>query len=294
MKFGHVSTTDLDKLNLRLPADHPANEKVFSGKPVQNPGVYIGCAKWGRNEWIGLIYPKGTKTGDFLSNYVQHFNSIELNGTFYQVRKDNIESWAKVPEKGFKYCPKFSRRISHLKRLNDVEENTKYFLDAVSAFGPTLGMPFLQMPDNFSPKFIDRLTDYIDSLPDDYSIALELRHTDWFNDPEISKQLYDNLEKNKISLVITDTAGRRDCLHQRLTTDKVFIRFIGYDLHETDYQRMDEWAYKIKYWLENGIQDIYFFLHQENEKNTVVNAAYMTKKVNEVCGLNLKLPQFIN
>ncbi len=294
MKFGHVAITDLDKLNLHLPPDHQDNKNILTGKPAKNRNIYLGCSKWGRNEWVGLIYPKGTKSGQFLENYVQHFNAIELNGTFYQVRKENIASWSNVPNSDFKYCPKFSRRISHLKRLKDVEENTKYFLDAVMAFGETLGMPFLQMPDNFAPKFIDRLTNYLDSLPKGYSIALELRHTDWFNDTEISKVLYGNLEKNNISLIITDTAGRRDCIHQRITTNKVFIRFIGYDLHESDYRRMDEWADKIKYWIENGISEVYFFLHQENEKNTVVNAAYMAKKINEVCGVDLKLPRFVN
>jgi len=293
MKFGHVATSDLDALMLFLPKDHAGNAKFLIGKPATNPSVYVGCAKWGRDEWVGLIYPKGTKTGDYLENYVRHFNSIELNGTFYQVRKTNIESWAKVPSDDFKYCPKFSRRISHLKRLNDVEENTAYFLDAVSFFGTTLGLPFLQMPDNFAPKFIDRLTGYLDRLPDKPDIALELRHTDWFNDPEISPVLYDNLEKNNVTLIITDTAGRRDCIHQRLTTKKAFIRFIGYDLHETDYQRMDEWALKIKEWLEHGLEEVYFFLHQEKEKNTVVNASYMIRKLNEVCGLNIKEPVFV-
>ncbi len=293
MKFGHIKTSDLDGMTLSLPNDHEANSTILTGTPASNPQVYVGCAKWGRDEWVGMIYPEGTKSGDYLNNYVNHFNGIELNGTFYQVRKPNIESWAQIPDELFKYCPKFSRRISHLKRLNDVEENTAYFLDAVALFGETLGLPFLQMPDNFAPKFIDRLEGYLEKLPDQPSIALELRHTDWFNDPDVSSALYKILEKNNITLIITDSAGRRDCLHQRLTTKKAFIRFIGYDLHQTDYQRMDEWAFKIKEWIENGLEEVYFFLHQEQEKNTVVIAAYMARKLNEVCGLNIKEPEFI-
>lgn len=294
MKFGHVATSELDNITLTLPEDHPDNRNILKGMPAKKGTVYVGCAKWGRDEWVGLIYPKGTKSGDYLENYVNHFNGIELNGTFYQLRKSNIESWAKVPKEEFKYCPKFSRRISHLKRLNDVEENTDYFFDAVSLFGDTLGLPFLQMPDNFAPKFIDRLMAYLDRLPDQPGVALELRHTDWFNDPEVSPILYENLEKNNITLIITDTAGRRDVIHQRLTSNKAFVRFIGYDLHETDYQRMDEWAIKIKEWLDGGLEEIYFFLHQENEKNTVVNASYMIRKINEVCDLSIKEPVFVN
>lgn len=293
MKFGHVETSELDQLDLSLPADHPGNGPFLAGGRVKDPGVYVGCAKWGRDEWVGLIYPKGTKSGNYLENYVNHFNGIELNGTFYQLRRSNVESWAAVPTDTFKYCPKFSRRISHIKRLKEVEENTAYFMDAMGLFGGTLGLPFLQMPDNFAPKFADRLYDYLDALPDSPPIALELRHTDWFNDPEVAAQLYANLEKNNVTLIITDTAGRRDCVHQRLTSRKAFVRFIGYDLHETDYQRMDEWADRIRTWLDGGIEEVYFFLHQENEKNTVVNAAYMARKLNEVCGLQIKEPEFI-
>ena len=294
MKFGHVETDKIDELDLRLPSDHPDNENILPGTKTNDPKVYVGCAKWGRDEWVGKIYPKGTKSSDYLKNYVNHFNSIELNGTFYQTRKNNILSWGKIPAREFKFCPKFSRRISHIKRLKESEENTEWFFDSVSAFGDTLGLPFLQMPDNFAPKYIERLQEFITSVKSGIPYALELRHTEWFTDDEVSSQLYNFLEKQKVTLVITDTAGRRDCVHQRLTTDRAFVRFIGYDLHPSDYVRMDEWAERIKTWIDKGLKEAYFFLHQENEANTVITADYMVEKLNEVCGLNLARPQFLN
>jgi len=293
MKFGHVETDQLDNIDLTLPENAPENIGVLGGKKAKKSQVYVGCAKWGRDEWVGVIYPEETKSKDFLSNYVNHFNSIELNATFYNARKSNVEKWATVPHGDFKFCPKFPRRISHIKRLKESEESTGWFFNTVSAFNDTLGLPFLQMPDNFAPKYFDRLRLYIESAPREIPFALELRHIDWFEDNKVFWDLGKLLEDNNVTLVIMDSAGRRDCIHQRLTTKSIFIRFVGYDLHPTDNLRMDEWAMKINDWINAGLENVYFFLHQEDEKNTIFSADYMIHKLNEVCNLQLKAPAFL-
>ena len=56
--------------------------------------------------------------------------------------------------------------------------------------------------------------------------------------------------------VITDTAGRRDCVHQRLTTPFAFIRFVGNNLHPTDYSRMDDWVERIQEWFDQGLERV--------------------------------------
>lgn len=294
MRFGKLSQKELDGLDLSLPPDHPGTTKLLADrKKEDSPGVYVGCAKWGRKEWVGQIYPEGTKDKDFLSEYVKHFNSIEINASFYNAKRTNFEKWAEEGVEGFKFCPKVTRLISHIKRLNNAEEITDYFLDAIQIFGDNLGLSFLQLPENFSPGKFEVFQNFIEYLPDDTPLSIELRHPEWFSDEVVSNETYDLLQSNNISLVITDVAGRRDCLHQRLTTPETFIRFNGYDLHPSDYSRMDEWALKIKDWLDAGLKSCYFFMHQEDEKNTPISADYMIKKLNEVCDLDLKRPDFI-
>jgi len=72
MDFGRVPEDELNKIDFSLPAEPVFNRSVLTGKPAKSPKVYIGCAKWGRTEWVGKIYPPGAKEKDFLDHYVQH------------------------------------------------------------------------------------------------------------------------------------------------------------------------------------------------------------------------------
>ncbi|MDX1627897.1 MAG: DUF72 domain-containing protein [Fulvivirga sp.] len=294
MKFGKIPQAELKTATLHLPEDHPRTQEVLKNNGKADFKAYVGCAKWGRKEWVGLIYPPGTKDKEFLSNYVKHFNAIEMNTTFYSIKKSNVEKWKEEAPTGFKFSPKMSRGISHIKRLkDDARRYTDYFLDCAFAFEDHLGTSFLQMPENFAGKYLERLYDYLKELPEDYKLCVELRHESWFNDKHIFDETFAMLEEQKTGAVITDVAGRRDVLHQRLTTPVAFIRFNGYGLHDTDYQRMDEWVARIKIWKEQGLNEVYFYAHQENEKHTPYTCDYFIKQLNEACGLDLESPEFI-
>jgi hypothetical protein len=102
------------------------------------------------------------------------------------------------------------------------------------------------------------------------------------------------LNKHSIGAIITDTAGRRDCAHMRLTIPKAFIRFVGNSLHPTDYSRIDVWAKRVKNWLDNGLKELYFFMHMHDEALSPELTAYLVEKLNEVCKLNLLKPKFID
>ena len=96
-----------------------------------------------------------------------------------------------------------------------------------------------------------------------------------------------------IGAVITDTAGRRDCAHMRLTVPKAFIRFVGNSLHPTDFPRIDEWVKRIKLWLDGGLSELYFFMHMHEEATSPELTVYLVDKLNKECGLNLKKPEFL-
>lgn len=295
MEFGRVTEKELDKIDFSLPKEPPANKLVLK-KTKTKPLVYLGCAKWGRKEWIGKIYPKGTKDAQFLDQYVKHYNSIELNATHYKIYKpEEIAKWAaRAAGRDFKFCPKVTNSISHYSGFNNVDFLTTTFLEGVLAFGDNLGPIFLQVNEKYSPKQRDKLFAYLKTLPTDLAFFLEVRHPDWFSDKTINKELFDTLRSLKIGAVITDTAGRRDCAHMELSVPKTFIRYVGNSLHKTDFTRTDEWVERIKYWLDHGLRELYFFMHMHDEAFSPELSVYLVEQLNKVCKLNLKKPVFIS
>ncbi len=295
MDFGRVPEEELSKIDFSLKAEPAFNTGILNGKPAKEPKVYIGCAKWGRTEWVGKIYPPKAKEKDFLEHYVQHYNSIELNATHYKVYGEaGIKKWAaKAVNKDFKFCPKMYQGVTHRGSLKGKDFITNEFFRGIVAFEEFLGPIFIQVSETFSPKRKEELFDFLKSLPTDLQFFMEVRHPDWFVKPDISDELFSTLAAMNIGAVITDTAGRRDCAHMHLTIPKAFIRYVGNSLHATDYTRIDEWIGRMKYWLDKGMEELYFFMHMHDEATSPELTVYLVDKMNKELGLNLIKPKFI-
>lgn|SRR5690554_3560160 len=286
MKFGQVDNPE--EIDFTLPEDHPDTKRVLNAHKNDEPfQVYVGCAKWNRQDLKGF-YPRGTK--DELTYYATQFNSIELNATFYGAPDaQQVNTWKEKTPDGFKFFPKLPNTISHYRRLINVLDPVESFCDAISHFEEKLGMVFLQMHDNFKPKDFDRVEKFVETFPKGIPLAIEVRNTDWFNDTDASEHLYSLLEKNGVANIVVDTAGRRDMLHMRLTTPVAFIRYVGAN-HESDYSRLDDWLERIIKWRAEGLQSLYFFVHQNVEKESPLLSAYFIDKLNKHFDLDLKMP----
>lgn len=298
MDFGRLPDNEFPLVDFTLPADTALTKQVLSeSKKLAKLQLYVGCAKWGRKEWVGMIYPPKTKEANFLDEYVKHFNSIELNAVFYNMpKKEQVNAWrekAEASRSDFKFFPKFTQSISHMKRLKGAEEVTSQYLDSISEFGDTLGPAFLQLSDNFGPNNFDVLRNYLEHLPKDYDVFVEVRHKDWYADLAVRKDLFEMMRDLKKGSIITDASGRRDCVHMELTTPDAFIRFVGNGLHPTDFSRIDSWVDRLADWKDKGLNKIYFFLHQHDEKDTPILADYTIKKLNEKLGTDLARPGLI-
>jgi len=295
MEFGRVDETELNSIDFSLAAEPGSNKKILKGKPDKDAKVYLGCAKWGRPEWVGKIYPPKTKERNFLQHYVEHYNAIELNATHYKIiGARGISKWKeKARGKDFKFCPKMYQGVTHKGSLKGKEFLTNEFLRGVQAFEELLGPIFVQVSDTFTPNRKDDLFRFMLSLPKELQFFLEVRHPAWFSKEKIREELFDFLSENNFGAVITDTAGRRDCAHMHLTIPKAFIRYVGNSLHPTDYTRSDVWVQRMKYWLNNGLKELYFFMHMHDEITSPELTAYLVDKLNKECGLNLIRPKFI-
>jgi uncharacterized protein YecE (DUF72 family) len=295
MEFGKVTPEEFDNVNFSLPPDREETLRILQTGGKKNPAqVFVGCAKWGRKDWVGKIYPKGTKEADFLNLYAKNFNSIELNASFYRMPSfAQAAGWKDKVEPGFLFCPKFSDKISHIKRLKDAQEITDRFLQGIAGFGSSLGPALLMPHPAMSAKHIEVIEAYLKTIPKEIRVFVELRHTEWYSNLEAFKRVTDIFEQLNVGFVMIDTAGRRDTIHMRLTTPEAFIRFQGYGLHPTDYTRVDAWVQRIKKWMELGIEKVFFFMHQEDERNSPELAKYVIQQLNKHCGTTLHEPQFV-
>lgn len=298
MEFGKINPDEIATVDFTLPKDTEFTRQTLTKKkPSGKLQVHVGCAKWGRKEWIGKIYPKGTSEADFLNEYVKHFDAIELNATFYQIYgPETITKWREkaVRNPDFRFCPKFSRSISHIRRLKNAADITTDFLAGIHAFGDLLGPVFLQLSDHFGPKNLPDLQHYLEYLPKDITVFVELRHKDWFADPEFRMEVFNLLCQLGIGAVITDAVGRRDCVHLQLPTPHAFIRFVGNNLHPTDYIRVEDWVSRIKQWADAGLQSLWFFMHQPDERYSPQLADYVIKRLNEELQGNIRRPVFLD
>ena len=288
MKFGKVEHPEL--VDFTIPQDHPDTEVVLSGT-VNNdgPNIYVGCAKWNRQD-LKNFYPRGTK--DELVYYASQFNSIELNATFYRIfPEEQYQKWYDKTPEGFKFFPKMTNEVSHLRRLNDkVYGIADRYLAVTSQLREKLGTIFLQMHSNFGPKNWDRVQQFVAYWPKEFSLAMEFRHPDWFADEKVAQELYHLLMENNIANVLVDTAGRRDMMHMRLSNNEAFIRYVGAN-HPSDYSRLEDWVMRLEKWKDMGLANIHFFVHQNLELESPLLSAHFIEKLNSQLGCQLTIPQ---
>lgn len=291
MKFGKVDHPEL--IDFTIPKNHLETEVLLNKTKSKDAlKVFVGCAKWNRQD-LKNFYPRGTK--DELSYYSTQFNSIELNATFYRIfPAETYQKWYDKTPSNFKFFPKMTNEVSHLRRMNDkVYEVADKYLEVTSLLKEKLGTIFLQMHNNFGPKNWDRVVRFVEYWPKEFPLAMEFRHTDWFNDEKVANELFHLLEENSIANVLVDTAGRRDIMHMRLTTNEAFIRYVGAN-HKSDYTRLVDWLDKLKEWKEMGLNNIHFFVHQNMELESPLLSAYFIDNLNKKLGTNLIIPKTLN
>ncbi|MCP4439470.1 MAG: DUF72 domain-containing protein [Aureispira sp.] len=294
MKFGKLQ--NIDHVDFSLPPIPKETYSLLQRTPKLNtPKFSFGCTGWSMKEWVGSYYPAQSKTKDFLYHYSRQFNTIELNTTHYRIPKPStIKQWYEQSSANFKFAPKIPQVISHSTDLGLSNNTIELFCESIKGLKEKLGISFMQLPPTFGPKRLSILKSFLDRFPtNEVPLAIELRHEDWFNNPNNYKNLMTLLGARAVGVVLTDVAGRRDVLHMHLTTPIATIRFVGNNLVPSDYERIDSWVHTLKNWIQMGLQEVYFFAHQPDNLQTPETCTYLIEQVNKVCNWDLKVPKKI-
>lgn len=282
MKFGKLP--NISQVDFSLPMDATGTKAVLAKNPVaKNPMLYVGCTGWGMKEWVGKVYPAKAKAKDYLKHYTKQFNTIELNTTHYRIpNMGTIEKWKLAAPSDFHFCPKIPQTISHSNDLGVGKTQITLFCEMIQGLETHLGCSFMQLPPYFGIDRLAILEKFLDYFPNHIPLSIEVRHESWFENQEHLAQLADLLERKNTAFVITDVAGRRDVLHQRLTNHTAVIRFVGNDLVPSDYSRIDEWMIRLKEWFAQGLQSVYFFTHEPDNLKAPELAQYVVEQAQQI------------
>lgn len=287
MEFGKLS--NIERVDFSLPEIDPYTCRTLGGKPSSSFKGHIGLPAWGHKEWKGNFYPPKAQPQDFLKHYSDQLKCIELNTTHYRIPDDKtVQKWIESTASDFVFCTKFPQIISHAANYQLVLPETRLFCEAIRKLGSRLGASFLQLPPTLGRADLSDLAKLITNLPTDLSFAAEFRNMNLFRDGRLLESLAAFLTKHNISTVITDVAGRRDVSHMTLTTKKVLIRFIGNNLHPTDFSRVDVWTKRLSELKSMGLEELYFFCHEPDDIKGPELAKYVITQFNKFLGTNLQ------
>tara|TARA_R110002072_G_scaffold302615_1_gene486787 strand:+ start:46338 stop:47063 length:726 start_codon:yes stop_codon:yes gene_type:complete len=198
---------------------------------------------------------------------------------------DTVKRWADLSCDGFRFCLKFPKAISHDRRLIDAEVETGLFLDIlkVLAEADRLGPSFLQLPPTFSAVEMDRLVSFLEALPAEFPFAVEVRHTDFFDQGATENTFDETLRKLKIDRVLFDSRPLfskppsdeaekisqskkpRSPHRKTVTGSRPMLRLVGRNSVEDTMPWIEEWAIVIADWLKAGLTP-FIFAHSPDEK----------------------------
>ncbi len=268
MKFGKVTSGELETIDFNLPDIDSETIAVLSGKRQENIRVRFGATGWGMDEWKGLIYPEKCPKTSYLTHYAKSFDTIELNSLHYRIPKvETIIKWKSQVGSSFRFCPKVLQYISHSRALGTDSDRIVKFCDAIAHFEENLGISFMQLPPYWDISRLHILEAFFKQWPKGFPIAIEVRHPSFFENVENANRYFDLLQSYDATPVITDVAGARYLTHLRLTNSNLFVRWVGNDFHYTDELRLRNWVRLMEQLINIGVDDIYFFPHQpENLK----------------------------
>jgi uncharacterized protein YecE (DUF72 family) len=233
--------------------------------------VHIGCAGWNYRDWRGTFYPEKLPARRWLEYYTEHFDTVEINNTFYRLPSESaVQGWVAQAPRGFRFAVKGSRYITHVKRLLEMRRYSKRYFEAIKPLAdtPKMGPILWQLPANFK-RDDDRLGAALEALPKGRH-SFEFRHESWFV-PEV----YELLRRHRAALVIGDDPERPFQTHE-ITARWTYIRFHrGNRGRRGNYseRELEEWRRRIAAWRADV--EVYAYFNNDWEAFAPRNARWL-------------------
>jgi uncharacterized protein YecE (DUF72 family) len=223
---------------------------------------HVGTMGWSYSFWKGNFYPETLTSNTFLAYYAKHFDTVEVDSTFYRIpRMQSVVDWKEQTPEGFLFSLKFPQVITHVKMLKDCQQETAVFLERVTLLEKKLGALLLQFPPAFGVGHIPLLRDFLRNLPGEYRYVVEVRNRKLLNE-----SFFSVLKDNSVVLAWVDSPFMPQI--GELTSDFIYVRWEGDrrqvkgTLGRREVEKMPQikaWADKLKPFLEEDTEIFGYF-----------------------------------
>ncbi|HEY8184726.1 MAG TPA: DUF72 domain-containing protein [Pyrinomonadaceae bacterium] len=227
--------------------------------------LYVGTSGYSYKEWKGSFYPEKIPAKEMLRFYSERLSTVEINATFYRMPQTSmLENWKEQVPATFRFSLKAPQRITHIKRLKETDEETKYFFETASVLADELGVVLFQLPPNMK-KDLPRLETFLAQLPAATPAAFEFRHPTWFDN-----DVLDLLRSQNRALCISDTDDL-PATHIDKTADWGYLRLRRVNYSE---ENLADWLGRIRD--QNWKETFLFFKHEDEGTGPKLAAQFLT------------------
>jgi len=237
--------------------------------------AFIGTSGWNyKHWWNDEFYPKDLKPSEWLKYFVRHFDTVELNNSFYRLPSEAaFQNWRIQVPSHFIFSVKASRFLTHIKRLKDPEEPLDLFFSRARHLKRHLGPILFQLPPQFKID-LDRLDAFLRALKKhgagkNRRWVIEVRDTTWLVSP-----VFDYLRKYHVALCFADWRDMH--VTQPVTADFVYVRRHYGKGNGGNYRKrdLDQDVAQIRAWLKSGL-DVYVYFNNDMGGHAIRNAKYV-------------------
>jgi len=224
--------------------------------------VRVGTSGYSYKEWVGSFYPPKMPANQMLRHYGERFGTVEINNTFYRMPTTTmLEKWTGEVPPDFRFVLKAPKRITHERKLQQVDDVVRFLIDASTVMGEKRG-PFLFQLPPFFRKNATVLREFLEKLGP-VRAAFEFRHETWFDE-----DVYELLRDHGATLCLADTEDGEPPLVA--TAGWGYLRLRRPDYGDAE---LALWARRLK---EQPWEEVFvFFKHEDEGKGPQLAARFI-------------------
>ena len=219
--------------------------------------LYVGTSGWAYTIWKPDFYPKEVSSKTFLKYYATQLTAVEVNYTFRRhLTEKAAMGWMADVGSNFRFALKANQYITHIRRLQNVEEAMQRFLPTLQPLAKQLGPVLFQLPPTAKAD-VAVLRDFLLLLPTNFKAAFEFRHASWFSD-----EIYQVLQDRNVTLCIAETEKLNT--PEIRTASYIYFRFRQPSYSADDLKKLIE---RVGLCVADGLETYVFFKHEEDPRS---------------------------